>query len=282
MAKRLTGQVALITGGARGVGRSHALTLAAEGADIVLCDTPGGTPTVSYGVATADDLAGTAAEIAALGRRCIAADTDVRDRAGLRELAARAVRELGRLDIVLANAGICTFGPAWELTDEQWDDMIAVNLTGVFNTVRACVPHLIEAGRGGSVVVTSSIAGLWATPNVSHYVAAKHGVTGFMKALAIELGPHSIRVNAVHPGTVQTQMVVNQAGIDGLVGHPDSSIEEARPLMQRYNVLPVAMLEPSDISRAVLYLVSDDGRYVTGTSMVVDAGASVCPPGEWR
>lgn len=282
MSGRLVGQVALITGGARGVGRSHALTLAAEGADIVICDTPGGAPTVSYGVATADDLVATAKEIEGLGRRCIAVATDVRDRPGLRDLAARAVLELGRLDIVIANAGICTFGPAWELTDAQWDDMIAVNLTGVFNTVRACVPHLITAGRGGSVVLTSSIAGLWATPNVSHYVAAKHGVTGFMKALAIELGPHSIRVNAIHPGTVQTQMVVNQAGIDGLVGHFDSTVEEAKPLMERYNVLPVAMLEPKDISRAVLYLVSDDGRYVTGTSMVIDSGASVCPPGDWR
>lgn len=278
---RLDGQVALITGGARGVGRSHALVLAAEGADIVVCDVSLPAPTVEYGVSTPDDLEETRDLVMSLGRRCIAAAADVRDRAALRELAGRAVAELGHIDIVVANAGICSFGPVWELTDEQWDDVIAVNLTGVFNTVRACVPHMIARGEGGSVVLTSSIAGLWATPNVSHYVASKHGVTGFMKALAIELGPHRIRANAVHPGTVQTQMVVNQDGLDALVGHAGATLEQAAPAMASYNTLPVPLLQPEDISRAVLYLVSEDGRYVTGSSLVVDAGASVRPPGPW-
>lgn len=279
---KLDGQVVFITGGARGVGRSHAVMLAAEGADIVVCDMSSPTSTAPYGIASDSDLAETERLVTALGRRCIAAAVDVRDRPALRALAGRAVAELGQIDVVIANAGIVSFAPIWELTDEQWDDAIDVNLTGVFNTVRACVPHMIERGAGGSIVLTSSIAGLWAAPNISHYVAAKHGVTGFAKALAIELGAHRIRANAIHPGTVETQMVTNQGGLDALVGHPGATMAEAAPLMAAYNTLPVPVLQPEDISRAVLYLLSEDGRYVTGTSMVVDAGATVCPPGVWR
>jgi SDR family mycofactocin-dependent oxidoreductase len=279
---KLDGQVALITGGARGVGRSHALLLAAEGADIVLCDSARPAPTVGYGIASSDNLQQTAQDVRDLGRRCIAVAADVRDRPALRALAQQAVDEFGQLNIVIANAGICSFGPAWELTDDQWDDVLAVNLTGTFNIVRACVPHMITQGTGGSIVLTSSIAGLWASPGVAHYVASKHGVTGLMKSLAIELGEHNIRCNAVHPGTVQTDMVVNEPGLAMVTGRTGATLADAAATMQAYNTLPVPLIQPEDVSRAVLYLVSDDGRYVTGTSMVIDAGATVCPPGQWR
>lgn len=278
----LEGKTALITGGARGQGASHALALAAEGADVAICDisTPAATP--PYGTATADDLRATEKAVLATGRRCLAVEADVRDRGAVRELVARTLAELGPIDIVIANAGIITYNSVWELTDEQWDEVVDTNLTGVWNTVRACVPSMIEAGRGGSIVLVSSTAGKVAVPGAASYTAAKHGVVGLTKSLAVELSAFNIRVNAIHPTGVATPMVLNQASYDMFCGHAGGTEEEAREIGSRMNLLPVGFVDPAEVSRTVLYLVGDDSRWVTGASLMIDAGATVNPAGDWR
>ncbi|AZG46004.1 mycofactocin-coupled SDR family oxidoreductase [Gordonia insulae] len=270
---KLEGKVAFITGAARGQGRSHAIRLAQEGADIIAVDVSEQIATVPYATARPGDLEQTVKEVEALDRRIIASEVDVRDLAGLKKAAADGVAALGRIDIVLANAGISTMSPTLEMEEEMWDAMIDINLTGAWKTVRAAVPYIVEGGRGGSVVLTSSLAAVISYENIAHYTAAKHGLVGLMRVLAKELGPQSIRVNTVHPTTVATDMVLNDATYQ--LFRPDlteptrADYEEAAREMNR---LPVAMVEPVDISNAILYLVSDDGRYVTGTTHVVDAG----------
>src|ERR1700730_4124464 len=197
MAGRVAGKVAFITGAARGQGRSHAIRLAQEGADIIAVDLAGQIGSVPYPMATPDDLAETVKEVEALDRRIVATQADVRDYAAVKAALDDGVAQLGRLDIVSANAGISSVGPAVELPEQTWQDMIDTNLTGVWHTAKAAIPHLIAGGRGGSIVLTSSAAGLMAYPNVAHYVSAKHGVVGLMKTLALELAPHMIRVNSV-------------------------------------------------------------------------------------
>ena len=278
----LNGKVALVTGAARGQGRSHAVGLARAGADIAACDVGGPSRSTAYATATTDELAETAAAVRAEGRRCVTGQVDVRDRAGLRAFVGAVEAELGGVDIVIANAGVLAFNLPWELTDDQWDDVIDVNLTGVWNTVRACLPGMVERGRGGSVVLISSAAGLVAIPGAASYIAAKHGVVGLMKALAVDLGAHDIRVNAVHPGGVDTPMVMNPATYELMTGSPDGTPADLDPLGREQNLLPIGFLAPEDITRAVLYLVGDGGRWVTGTSLKVDAGATVTPPGRWR
>ncbi|WP_396655793.1 mycofactocin-coupled SDR family oxidoreductase [Microbacterium sp.] len=276
MAGRLEGQVAFITGAARGQGRSHALTLAREGCDIIAVDVSKQVETVPYDTATAEDLAETVRQVEALDRRIVAGDVDVRDLQGLTEFVDRGVAELGRLDIVLANAGISTPAPTLEMDEETWDTMIEINLTGVWKTIKASVPHIIEGGRGGSVVITSSLAALYANPNTAHYSAAKAGLVMLSKILAKELAPQSIRVNTVHPTTVATDMILNEPTYKLFrpdLEHPTrEDFEEAAKTL---NALPIAAMEPSDISNAILYLVTDAGRYVTGTTHVVDAGGSL-------
>jgi SDR family mycofactocin-dependent oxidoreductase len=273
---KLDGKVALITGGARGQGRTHALTLAREGADIVICDIAAQLPTVPYPLATLDDLAETARLVEALGRRCLAAQADVRDGAQMRSVVERGLAELGRIDILLANAGIESFGRAWELTDAQWDEMIGVNLTGAWQSCKAVIPHMIER-RQGAIVITSSIAGLKGLPNNAHYVAAKHGVVGLMRTLAIELAPYGIRVNTVHPSSVDTPIIKNQAMYTLFSGgRPDATLEEVEPAFRSLNLLPIPWMQPEDISNAILWLVSDDARYVTGVTLPIDAGLLVC------
>ena len=264
---KLDGKVAVITGGARGQGRSHAVTLAREGADIVICDIAAQIDTVPYPMSTPEDLEETKRLVEDLDRRCVAVQADVRDGAQMQAVAERAMSEFGRIDILLANAGIAGFasGGSWELTDAQWRDMIDTNLTGVWQSCKAVIPHMIAGGRGGSIVITSSTAGLKGFAGTGHYVAAKHGVVGLMRTLAIELAPHNIRVNTVHPTGVNTPMVVNDA-IAQMLGDNPSAIA---------NLLPVEMLEPVDISNAILWLVSDDARYVTGVTLPVDAGFTV-------
>ncbi len=276
MAGRLEGQVAFITGAARGQGRSHALTLAREGCDIIAVDVSKQVETVPYDTATAEDLAETVRQVEALDRRIVAGDVDVRDLQGLTEFVDRGVAELGRLDIVLANAGISTPAPTLEMDEETWDTMIEINLTGVWKTIKASVPHIIEGGRGGSVVITSSLAALYANPNTAHYSAAKAGLVMLSKILAKELAPQSIRVNTVHPTTVATDMILNEPTYKLFrpdLEHPTrEDFEEAAKTL---NALPIAAMEPSDISNAILYLVTDAGRYVTRTTHVVDAGGSL-------
>jgi SDR family mycofactocin-dependent oxidoreductase len=269
---KLDGKVALITGGARGQGRSHALTFAREGAEIIVCDVAEGLRTVPYPLASAGELADTARMVEDLGRRCLAVQADVRDSEGMRGVVERAVSEFGRIDILLANAGIESFGTAWELTDEQWDEMIAVNLTGVWKSCRAVAPHMIER-RAGVILITSSIAGLKGLANQAHYCAAKHGVVGLMRALAIELAPHGVRVNTVHPSSVDTPIIKNQAMYTLFSGgKPDATLEEVTPAFRALNLLDTPWIEPQDISNAMLWLASDDARYVTGATLPVDAG----------
>jgi len=270
---RVEGKVALITGAARGQGRSHAIRLAEEGADIIAVDLCAQIETAHYELATADDLAETVEHVKALDRRIIAAEADVRDTAALRSVVEQAVADLGRLDIVVANAGIFSFAPALELTDEAWQDVIDVNLTGVWRTCVAAVPSMIAAGNGGSIILTSSAAGLMPFRNTAHYVASKFGVVGLMKCLALELADHMIRVNSVNPTTVDTPMAINDPTIKLFLPESDRPTrEDFAAVMQESHVLPVPWVESRDVSNAVLYLASDEARYVTGVALPVDAG----------
>ncbi|WP_103663377.1 mycofactocin-coupled SDR family oxidoreductase [Microbacterium sp. CJ77] len=273
---RLDGKVAFITGAARGQGRSHAIRMAQEGADIIAVDISRQIETVPYGMATADDLAETVRQVEALDRRIVASEADVRDYDALSSAVDEGVAQLGRLDIVSANAGIFSSATADELTDTAWDDMIGVNLTGVWHTAKAAIPHLRAAG-GGSMILTSSTAGIKGFPNFVHYVAAKHGVVGIMRTLALELAPDFIRVNSVHPTSVDTDMIQNDS-LYALFA-PDLPVEErTRETLggrfQSLNALPIPWVEPVDISNAVLWLASDESRYVTGIMLPVDAGST--------
>jgi len=259
----LAGKVAFITGAARGQGRSHAVRLAEEGADIIAIDI--GSPT---------DLAQTVKEVEALDRRIVASQADVRDSGGLTAALDDGVARLGRLDIVVANAGIVNFGTAAELTEQAWRDVIDVNLTGVWHTVKAAIPHLRAAG-GGSIIIIGT--GLKGKPNLGHYAAAKHGLVGLMQSLANELAPDMVRVNTVHPSAVDNDMIHNQALYHQLLPDHQGDItrQEIEPVFQTLNALPVPWVESVDISNAVLFLASDEARYITGVTLPVDAGASV-------
>jgi SDR family mycofactocin-dependent oxidoreductase len=262
---RCEGKVALITGAARGQGRSHALRLAEEGADIIAIDICRDYETVAYPLATPEDLRETVAAVEALDRRIVAREADVRDGEAVRAAVQEGAEQLGRLDVVVANAGICTVQPWNEVTPQVWRDTIDTNLTGVWNTCVQAAPHLIAAG-GGSMILTSSTAGLKGMPFVGPYVAAKHGIVGIMRLLAVELGEHSIRVNTLHPTGVDTAMGAMNVALEPLL---DANPELA-PLFM--NVLPVDLTDPQDQSNAVLFLASDESRYVTGLEMKVDAG----------
>ncbi|MQA13819.1 MAG: mycofactocin-coupled SDR family oxidoreductase [Pseudonocardiaceae bacterium] len=271
---RVEGKVALITGAARGQGRAHALRLAEEGADIIAVDLCGQLESVPYAMATEADLAQTAQQVEDLDRRILTAQADVRDLGLLQSTVSDGVSEFGRLDIVCANAGIASFAPTWELSEESWQEMIDVNLTGVWKTIKAAVPRLLEQGEGGSIILTSSIAGLIAFPNLAHYTAAKHGVTGLMRTLAVELAPYRIRVNSVHPTTVDTDMVNNDEIYSLFLGGVEGATRaDAEVGMKALNGIPIPWVDPIDISNAVLYLASEESRYVTGTTQVIDAGA---------
>ena len=281
MSGRLAGKVAFITGAARGQGRSHAVRLAQEGADIIAVDLCEDIDTAPYALATPDDLAETVRLVEATDRRIVATRADVRDFDALTQAVDAGVAELGRLDIVLGNAGIAQYAPMTELTPHQWTTMIDVNLTGVFFTVKAALPHLLAHGDGGSIVLTSSAAGLRGIENCAHYCAAKHGLVGMMKGLALELGRHRIRVNTVHPTTVNTDMVQNAATYDlflpGKAARPGDEQAEAQfaRIAQHLNVLPEPWAEPADVSAAIAFLCSDEARLVTGVTFPVDAGMAV-------
>lgn len=270
---RVSGKVAFITGAARGQGRAHALRLAEEGADIVAVDICTQLDTVPYSMATPDDLATTAKLVEERDRRALTRQVDVCDLAALQGMVADAVAEFGHIDIVVANAGIATMGPSWELTEHEWEQMIAVNLTGVWKTAKAVIPAMIDAGRGGSIILTSSIAGLVPFANLAHYVAAKHGVTGLMRTLAVELAPHGIRVNSVHPTIVNTDMINNPAAYKLFLNLENASKEEAAGGFRFVNALDTPWAEPEDIANLVLWLASEESRMITGTTQVIDAGA---------
>jgi SDR family mycofactocin-dependent oxidoreductase len=270
---RMDGKVALITGAARGQGRSHALRLAQEGAEIIAVDVCAQLDSVPYDMATPDDLAETAKLVEDLDRRVITHQADVRDLGALQAAVEEGVAELGHLDVVCANAGIASFAPGWELSEETFQEMIDVNLTGVWKTLRATVPTMIEQGTGGSIVLTSSIAGLRAFPNLARYTAAKHGVTGLMRTFAVELAPYNIRVNSVHPTTVSTGMIHNEPIYELFLGVQGATYADAQVGMTTLNAMKVPWVEAVDISNAVLWLASDEARYVTGTTQIIDAGA---------
>jgi SDR family mycofactocin-dependent oxidoreductase len=265
---RVAGKVAFVTGAGRGQGRSHAIRLAEEGADIIAVDILSDYDTVGYGMSTEADLAETVKAVEALDRRIIASKADVRDLGALRQAVDAGVAELGKLDIVCANAGICTV-QAWdEVTPAVWQDTIDTNLTGVWNTLLVSIPHLLANG-GGSIIATSSTAGIKGLPFLGPYVAAKHGVVGICRSLANELADKSIRVNTVHPTGVDTPMVTGLGGLTTLIDkNPNLG-----PISM--NGLPIEMVEPRDISNAVLFLASDEARYVTGLEFTVDAGNTI-------
>jgi SDR family mycofactocin-dependent oxidoreductase len=276
MAGRVEGKVAFITGAARGQGRSHAVRLAEEGADIIavdVCKPVSGTDLIPS--STPADLAETVELVKGLGRRIITAEVDVRDFDALKAAVDNGVEQLGRLDIIVANAGIGNGGATLAETSEQdWNTMIGINLEGVWKTVKAGVPHLLSGGNGGSIILTSSVGGLKAYPNTGHYVAAKHGVVGLMRTVAVELGANSIRVNSVHPTNVNTPMFMNEGTMK--MFRPDlenPGVEDFEPVAKFMHVLPVGWVEPVDISNAVLFLASDESRYITGLPVTVDAGS---------
>lgn len=274
MTGRVEGKVALVTGAARGQGRSHAVRLAEEGADIIAVDLCADIPGVPYSGGSTGDLAQTAKEVEALGRRVVTSVADVRDYADLAAAIDSGVDELGRLDIVCANAGISTTPAQAHLMDEAiWRVMIDINLTGVWHTCKAAIPHVIAGGRGGSLILTSSVAGCKAYANIAHYVSAKHGVVGLMRSLTQELAPHMIRVNSVHPTQVDTPMIMNDAMYRLFL--PDSEAptrEDFASASQGTNLLPIPWVESIDVSNAVLFLASDEARYITGATLPVDAG----------
>lgn len=276
MSGRVEGKVAFITGAARGQGRSHALRLAQEGADIIAIDVCKPISASSQiPPSTPDDLAETADLVKGYDRRIVTAEVDVRDYDGLKAAVDSGVEQLGRLDIIVANAGIGNGGNTLDKTSEQdWQDMIDVNLSGVWKTVKAGVPHLLAAGRGGSIILTSSVGGLKAYPRTGHYIAAKHGVVGLMRTFAVELGHQSIRVNSVHPTNVNTPMFMNEGTMK--LFRPDlenPGPDDLAPVAQLMHVLPIGWVEPVDISNAVLFLASDEARYITGLPVTVDAGS---------
>lgn len=276
MSGRLEGKVAFITGAARGQGRSHAVRLAEEGADIIAVDICGPVSNnTQIEPATPDDLVETADLVKQLNRRIVTAEVDVRDYDAVKAAVDGGVEQLGRLDIICANAGIGNGGQTLDRTSEaDWTDMIDVNLSGVWKTVKAAVPHLISQGEGGSIILTSSVGGLKAYPHTGHYIAAKHGVVGLMRTFAVELGQHSIRVNSVHPTNVNTPLFMNEGTMR--LFRPD--LENPGPddlavAAQFMHVLPIGWVEPVDISNAVLFLASDEARFITGLTMTVDAGS---------
>ncbi|AHH17561.1 oxidoreductase SDR family [Nocardia nova SH22a] len=273
---RLEGRVALVTGAARGQGRSHAVRLAQEGADVIAIDRCADIDSVAYPLATSEELEETARLVKETGRRVVSARADVRDSAAMAGAVDAAVAELGRLDIVSANAGILSIRPAVELDDEAWEDVIGVNLNGVWNTCKVSMPHLIAGGRGGAMILTSSTSGVKGSPNLAHYTAAKHGVVGLMKVLAKELAVHDIRVNTVHPTIVPTVMMTHDEMYR--LFRPDvesPTLDDAKVAYTRHNLLNVPWVEAEDISNAVVFLASDEGRYVTGLQMLVDAGQTL-------
>ena len=274
---RVEGKVALITGAARGQGREHAIRLAEEGADIIAVDVPHEIVDIAYEPGTADELTETARFVEKLGRRVVTLEVDVRDAEALTNGVNGAVAELGRLDIVSANAGIAS-NPylAHEIPETTWQQMLDINLTGVWHTTKGAIPHLIAGGQGGAIVLTSSAAGMKGYTHIAHYVSAKHGVVGLMRSLANELAQYGIRVNSIHPTQVDTPMIQNEGTYR--IFCPDLEAptrEDVEPASASMNALPVPWVESRDVSNALLFLASDEARYITGAALPVDAGCLI-------
>jgi SDR family mycofactocin-dependent oxidoreductase len=276
LTERFASKVALVSGAARGQGRNQAVRLAAEGADIIAFDVAGPVPAQGTPAASPEDLAETVRLVEKFDRRIVASVADVRDADAVADLVDRGAREFGGLDVVVANAGISGLpGPAAHLTPDNWAAVIDTNLTGAFHTIRPAVPHLVDRG-GGAIVIMSSSIGLKSVPNMAAYGAAKAGLTGLMRTLALELAEYSIRVNTINPTTVATPMVLNPVSYKLFRPDLDDPTEaDVLPVFQALNALPIPYLEADDVTNAVLFLASDEGRYITGVAMPVDAGYSV-------
>jgi SDR family mycofactocin-dependent oxidoreductase len=264
------GKVAFVTGAARGQGRSHAVRLAREGASVIAIDVADAVAVHNtYAPATEADLKETERLLEQVGLPCVVETADVRDLTALDEIVRDALQRLGgRLDVVVANAGINNWGRLWEMSEEQWLTMVDINLSGVWRTMKAAVPHMISAGNGGSIVAISSVAGIKSLPGQAHYSAAKHGVVGLAKTAAIELGEYGIRVNSIHPWGVATAMGEDPYTATILTEHPNYAVSFGSVLP------PFAFADPNDISDAVIWLASDLARMVTGTQLTVDMGAT--------
>jgi SDR family mycofactocin-dependent oxidoreductase len=270
---KLEGKVAFVTGAARGPGRSHAVRLAEEGADIIAVDICAQIDSVGYPMATVEDLEETAALVSKTGRRILATRADVRDLDGLRASFAEGVDELGPCQVVVANAGIHPIGTMGDRAPQGWHDAIEVILTGTWNTIQVSYPGMVEAGEGGAIIIISSSNGLKGHTDGSGgwdgYVAAKHGVVGLMRTYAWFLGPHNIRVNSIHPSGVPTGMTQNQLFADYVAVTPPER------MLRLGNAMPVQWIDPEDISHAVAWLASDEARYVSGVTLSVDAGSNI-------
>ncbi|GKU63479.1 oxidoreductase [Mycobacterium montefiorense] len=271
---RVAGKVAFITGAARGQGREHAVRLAEEGADIIAVDMCGDIEGVNYPGATEADLDETAALVEKLDRRIVTAKADVRDLASLRDALQHGIDELGRPDVVVANAGISgSPAPAALIEEAAWQTMLDINLTGVWHTIKVAVPHMSD-GRGGSIILVSSMLGLRGGGYMAHYASAKHGVVGLMNSLANELAPQLIRVNSIHPGNVLTPMIDNEQFHRTLRPDlPNPTMADTAAVIGHFHMLPVPVIEARAVSNAVLFLASDEAQYITGAALPVDAGA---------
>lgn len=273
----LEGRVAFVTGAARGQGRAYAVRLAQEGADVIISDICAPvSPTIPYPGATPDDLAETVRLIEAEGRKVLARQVDIRDDAAVRTLVADGIEQFGRLDVLVANAGVLSWGRLWELTDDQWNSVIDVNLTGTWRTLRAVIPAMIEAGNGGSIIIVSSSGGLKATPGNGHYAASKHGLTAMTNTLALELGEYSIRVNSIHPYSIATPMIENDAMMAILSAHPSYLNSFAampyQPPAKGSSAKRSDFMTAEEAAEVVVWLAGDNSSVLSGSQIVVDRG----------
>lgn len=278
MAGRVAGRVVFVTGAARGQGRSHAVRFAQEGADVIAMDVCETLPGMFYPGGTQDELNQTAKLVADTGQQIVTFTADIREYAALDEGLRNAVTQLGRLDFVIANAGIGGRPTATQdVTDEYWNEVIGVNLTGTWHTAKASIPHLIANGdAGGAMVLISSSASLRTYPDMAPYIASKHGVTGLMKSLALDLGKYNIRVNSIHPTTVDTPMIQNETMYGSFRPDlPNPSRGDFAEPVKALHVLPIPWIDPVDVSNAALFLLSDEARFITGASLPVDAGVTI-------
>ncbi|BBX94596.1 mycofactocin-coupled SDR family oxidoreductase [Mycolicibacterium boenickei] len=273
----LEGRVAFVTGAARGQGRAHAVRLANEGADIIAIDVCRPVDdTITYPAATSEDLAETVAAVEAAGRKVLAREVDIRDLAAQQQVVADGVEQFGRLDIVVANAGVLSWGRLWELSPEQFDTVVDVNLNGTWRTIRAAVPAMIEAGNGGSIIIVSSSAGVKATPGNGHYAASKHGLVALTNTLALEVGEYGIRVNSIHPYSIDTPMIEPEAMAEIFSKFP-SFLHSFAPMPYHKvtdgkNEGLAAFMAPEEVADVVAWLAGDGSATLSGSQIAVDRG----------
>jgi SDR family mycofactocin-dependent oxidoreductase len=272
---RVEGKVALITGAARGQGRSHAVRLAEEGADVIAVDICHQMASIPYEMSVPEDLEETERLVSKFGNGVMVREVDVRNQSALDQVVADALKRFGQIDVVVSNAAVVSYQPIWELTEEVWQDVLNVNLSGAWRAMKAVAPSMIERGAGGSIILTSSVAGMKGMKHNAHYCASKHGLTGLMRSACLELASHAIRVNTINPGGVLTGMIDNE--MTYRLFRPDlenPSLADVAAISSDMHAMGIPWLEPVDISNAVVFLASDEARYITGAVFPVDAGMS--------